>query len=80
MLSYFPLKRVMNLRPPLRRPVRIPDPGHDAQHKTSDNPPGSGAEEVCVTHPTQPSSDNQRSEQIDSDPNGLAEPRVKWIL
>ena len=57
-----------------------PDPGHDAQHKTSDHPPGSGAEEVSVTQPTQPSSDNQRSKHFGSDPNRLAEPRVQWIL
>jgi len=76
----FFIERRLCLRPPLRRPVCIPDSGYDAQHKTSGHPPGRGVKEVCVTHPAQPSSDNQRSEQIGCDPDRLAEPGVQWIL
>jgi hypothetical protein len=60
--------------------MRIPDPGRSPQHKTDDHPPGGRIKKVRIAHPPQPSSNNQRSDQICCDPDRLAKPGVQWIL
>ena len=42
--------------------------------------PGTGLQEIGIDGPSQSAPHDQRSQQFRSDPNGLAEPRIKRIL
>lgn len=70
----------LTLRPLLRRPVRVPNASDSTKNQAPHRAPWTAVHKKGVDGPTQPSSDNQRSQQLGSDPNCLAEPRIKRIL
>ena len=70
----------LTLRPLLRGTVRIPNPSDSSDDQTSYHRPWTRVQKIGIDGPTQPSSNNQRSQHLGSDPNGLAEPRIKRIL
>jgi hypothetical protein len=75
-----PTRTIRRILPPLREAVGVSHTGRRAEPQSDDESPGSRPENIRVDHPSNPAPDDQRSQQFRSDPNGLAEPRIKRIL
>lgn len=62
--------------PALRCPIGIAHTRSRSQAQPHDQSPGIGTEEVRIDDPTDPSPDDQRSEQFRPNPDSLSEPRI----
>ncbi len=68
------------VRPLLRPPVGISNPGDDAEHETDHDSPGTRAEEVGIDQPPESASDDQRGQQLGSDANRLSQACVERVI
>ena len=73
------ISRLGSTLPTLCRSIGIPDTGRSTQHQPHHEAPRTGGEDVSIENPPEPTSDDQRSKQFRPNPDGLSEPRIKWI-